>query len=96
MKTCKECGEEFLSSRDWQEFCCQPHQQQWHNRQRKELRAALARAVPSINGSNGRDRGTAEEREVAKRALATFTQSLSVSPTEQVEQVEAPVLRRRF
>ena len=56
---CKECGEEFWPNKDWQVFCCQPHQQRWHLRRKQELRN-LERAVP--RKSNGELRKIVGER----------------------------------
>jgi len=38
MKVCAYCNQEFRPNRDWQTFCCQQHQVQWHRDQLKKQR----------------------------------------------------------
>ena len=53
MKTCQWCNEDFRPNRDWQQFCCNDHQQRWHRHQRK---LAEARAEEALR-ANGRPAG---------------------------------------
>ena len=55
MPTCKFCGEPFLETKPWQEFCKQRHQQDWHLHQRKLARQErlFDRIKERENGMNG-------------------------------------------
>ena len=69
METCRECGKEFWANKPWQTFCCQAHQQQWHNQRRKERRHALAPVVPrrELRGIVEERFADAERHEPGKR-----------------------------
>jgi hypothetical protein len=55
MAICKQCNKPFLEVKDWQEFCCQRHQQDWHLHQRKLARQEklFDRIKERENGMNG-------------------------------------------
>jgi hypothetical protein len=83
MQKCKWCGEPFLPVKDWQEFCCGRHCQDWHLHQRKLARQeklfdklrkrdeALARLNNGELAQLIQDsRGTEEQRQRVKEVLA--------------------------
>jgi hypothetical protein len=83
MSKCKWCGEPFLPVKDWQVYCCERCQQDWHLHQRKLARQEKLfdklrkrdEALAKVN--NGQlaqlvqdSRGTAQERQKASEVLA--------------------------
>ena len=46
-----ECGREFRSTKEWAEFCCEPHRQRWHYLQRRAAKAA--QELAHVNGDGG-------------------------------------------
>src|SRR5215831_16844624 len=83
MLNCKWCDESFLPVKDWQVYCCERCQQDWHLHQRKSARqeklfAKLRRRDEALAKLNNGElvqlvldsRGTAEMRQRAKEVLA--------------------------
>ena len=71
---CEWCGNEFTPTGGWeQRFCCDLHRNAWNRRRRRQEAVEAAEdAAQHRSETNGQDRGTPEEREQHRQALAAL------------------------
>lgn len=73
---CLWCEGEFIPTGAWeQKFCCDVHRNAWNRRRRRDEKYAEAVEVRETEmelRQEGAGRGTAQQRQQAKEALAAF------------------------
>ena len=95
MLNCKWCDESFLPVKDWQVYCCERCQQDWHLHQRKlarqeKLFAKLRRRDEALAKLNNGElaqlvqdsRGTEEMRQRAREVLAKIEIKIPANANE--------------